>query len=890
MADRRPRSRERNNTGEGKGIFKRGATGNGPVGTGNAINTIKESVEKAQAGLQNKPVEKRVERPQENSRPFGVSGAERKTTDARFTGGGYPGGYGSNGSYRRSGGGLRTILLILLLAVIIYFVLKSMGFFSAPAPANPGANNPPASSGTTDSTDEQEENTESETPTVSGASAATVSALNAASGVSSGWTEASNDGIVSSAAVTSAREKFTTIKGDGTDQMTIFIYLCGTDLESKSAMATRDIQEMMSAKLSDNVKIVIMTGGCKNWQNDVMSSSVNEIYEISSRGLSRISNDAGTATMVDPENLEAFIKLIAQNYDTNRKALIFWDHGGGSVQGYGYDEKYPGKGSMTLDEINSALNNAGVKFDFIGFDACLMATAETALVCSEYADYMIASEEVEPGIGWYYTTWLNALSENPGIPTVELAKILIDDFTAQCARYCPGQETTLSIVDLAELSHTLPDKLAAFSNEVSAMIEDGRYKSIARARASSHEFAASNYIDQVDLVHFAALLGTPSGKELAQTVVDAVKYNRTAKGLNNAYGLSIYFPYRSVKNVDFMSSTYKSIGISDNYSSCIKKFAQMQVGGQAASGGSYDPFWTLLNGDGTGSWTSDYSGSSGSWGQSSGSGYGSDLTQQVMEELLTQLLGGRFTDFASLGMTDLNQENTRFLSETPIDVKSAASYIYENILDPEDFIWKKNSNNEYAIVLSPDKWELINRVDMAMFYDDGEGYLDLGLDNLYDFDTEGNLVPVLDHSWLSIDDQPVAYYHMATYDNSDDNYSIIGRVPVLLNGEKADLLIVFDAENPDGYVAGYRYGYAKDITEVLAKNVEELKEGDIIDFVCDYYAYDGTFRDSYMIGEQYTVTSQEDMTISNTNVGDDVFITYCFTDIYGEEYWTPTLR
>ena len=61
-------------------------------------------------------------------------------------------------------------------------------------------------------------------------------------------------------------------------------------------------------------------------------------------------------------------------------------------QGYGYDEKYPGQGSMTLDEINTALENAGVKFDFIGFDACLMATAETALVCSEYADYMIASE------------------------------------------------------------------------------------------------------------------------------------------------------------------------------------------------------------------------------------------------------------------------------------------------------------------------------------------------------------------------------------------------------------------------------------------------------------------------------------------------------------------
>ena len=38
MENKRPRSREQNNTGKGKGIFKRGATGNGPVGSGNAFN------------------------------------------------------------------------------------------------------------------------------------------------------------------------------------------------------------------------------------------------------------------------------------------------------------------------------------------------------------------------------------------------------------------------------------------------------------------------------------------------------------------------------------------------------------------------------------------------------------------------------------------------------------------------------------------------------------------------------------------------------------------------------------------------------------------------------------------------------------------------------------
>ena len=81
---------------------------------------------------------------------------------------------------------------------------------------------------------------------------------------------------------------------------------------------------------------------------------------------------------------------------------------------YGHDEYYP-NATMTLDEINTALSNAGTKFDFVGFDACLMATYETAVMLNNHADYMIASEETEPGIGWYYTDWITALSENTSI-------------------------------------------------------------------------------------------------------------------------------------------------------------------------------------------------------------------------------------------------------------------------------------------------------------------------------------------------------------------------------------------------------------------------------------------------------------------------------------------
>ena len=57
------------------------------------------------------------------------------------------------------------------------------------------------------------------------------------------------------------REKRTKIIGNGKDVVTIMVYLCGTDLESRSKMATSDLQEMASAKISDNVNLIVYTGG-----------------------------------------------------------------------------------------------------------------------------------------------------------------------------------------------------------------------------------------------------------------------------------------------------------------------------------------------------------------------------------------------------------------------------------------------------------------------------------------------------------------------------------------------------------------------------------------------------------------------------------------------------
>ena len=148
-----------------------------------------------------------------------------------------------------------------------------------------------------------------------------------------------------------------------------------------------------------------------------------------------------------------------------------------------------------------------------------------------------------------------------------------------------------------------------------------------------------------------------------------------------------------------------------------------------------------------------------------------------------------------------------------------------------------------------DQWDLITKLDYNMFYDDGEGYVDLGLDNVYEFDEEGNLIGPSDRTWISINGQPVAYYHLDTTEDGN-NYTITGKVPVKLNGERVDLILVFDQDNPKGYVAGARPDYDEDETETESRGLIDLKKGDKLDFLCDYYDYKGNYHDSYMLGQQ----------------------------------------
>ena len=402
--------------------------------------------------------------------------------------GSFTGGSGGNrNSSGRGGGGSPFSILIVIIIAIISVVTGKGNILSSLLGGSSGSSN------TSVNTQSQQVNVPNLISTFGSAAASSIS------GVSTAWSGVEdNRGKLDKTVNENARDKF--YRPTGGDSVTVMVYMCGTDLESKHGMATNDLVEMTKANIADNVNLIVCTGGANSWKNSVISSSINQIYQVKGGNLLKLADDNQNLSMTDTNTLIRFIEYCKQNFSANRYQLIFWDHGGGSVTGYGYDEKNPRSGSMNLSQIKSAIAATDIKYDFIGFDACLMATTETALALSDYADYLIASEETEPGTGWYYTNWLSDLSNNTAISTLDLGKKIVDDFIDESSRSARGQSTTLSLVDLAELRATMPNSLSSFARDTASYIENNEYSKVSYARTASREFAKSSNIDQVDLV------------------------------------------------------------------------------------------------------------------------------------------------------------------------------------------------------------------------------------------------------------------------------------------------------------------------------------------------------------------------------------------------------
>lgn len=611
------------------------------------------------------------------------------------------------------------------------------------------------------------------------------------------------------------RSRRTEITGD--DTFTVMMYLCGTDLETECGAVTDDILEMVEADITDNVNILLYTGGTKEWQNTYISNETNQIWKVVHEDIECIEEDMGLKPMNEPETLTEFVSYCGEHYPANRNALILWDHGGGALMGFGLDEIFGGD-AMQINEIDSALDAAGVDFDFIGFDACLMSTVETACMIDNHADYMIASEESEPAGGWFYTNWLNSICADPSMPTEEIGKIIIDDFVQTSFDDDNTVECVLSLIDLTEMNNVF-GRLCDFSSAAKDKLDTGEFRTVSSSVSNTKAFGDDS--DMIDLMHFAQNLDLPESDALIDAIDEAVVYSANSKNINNSNGLTIYLPYSDLDCFNDMIGVYNDLGLGGSFTDFVLSFANV-LADCRNKGGSSDPMSKLFTGN---------------------------------EE----------------------EEDDLWNDYDWFDEDYSSSYDSFDLIDSDD-LEIVDRGDFYVLELSDDDWDMISDIRMQLYYDDGEGYFDMGTDDYYEQDDDGALMVDFDGLWFSLGD------YMVPLNITETEYYTEGQIGCFLNGEYVYLIVRWDNEH-DGDIIGARREYESGVS---MKGLLPVNDGDTIELVCEYYDYDGNFDDFYCYGEPFEYDSS--MTVDYYPIGEGSYIIYyIITDIYNNKFYTETV-
>lgn len=213
-----------------------------------------------------------------------------------------------------------------------------------------------------------------------------------------------------------------------------------------------DFNEAEMVGSSDRVQVVAQMDRFEGgFDGDGDWTSTKRFYIEQDADLNTINSqevaDLGEVNMADGATLIDFVTWAAAAYPADNYVLIMSDHGAGWPGGWIDPAPAPtGRASIPLAEsfgdmlflmeLREALaqiiaaTNIG-QFALIGFDACLMSQLEVYTAIAPYARYAVASQEVEPSLGWAYAAILGRLVDSPEIDAAELSRAIVNSYIEQ---------------------------------------------------------------------------------------------------------------------------------------------------------------------------------------------------------------------------------------------------------------------------------------------------------------------------------------------------------------------------------------------------------------------------------------------------------------------------
>ena len=350
----------------------------------------------------------------------------------------------------------------------------------------------------------------------------------------------SSDTIEIGAVSSQIKKKVTPLKEK---DWTVCVYMCGTDLETEGSCATADLLEILAADIPDDVNVLVMTGGTKKWNpfeldKEAVESKIIEkdayitpdseytqVYRIDDDKMNLVYTYDENLDMGDVCTLESFLEFALYYAPAEHLMVSVWNHGGGPLSGMELDENTENIISVSeyTDFAEALFKARGDKTDILGFDACLIGNLEIALNVSPYADYLVASAEVEPGTGWFYM-WMSvfneAYKEKRTAEPVEVAQRIIDTYPANEENsWTNTNGLTLAVYDLSKADE-LVAAFGGLASELKAALDDPELFSQISRRAEKVTAMCAGSVGLLDLYDFACDMSDllPSAKALIEVL------------------------------------------------------------------------------------------------------------------------------------------------------------------------------------------------------------------------------------------------------------------------------------------------------------------------------------------------------------------------------------
>jgi len=457
-----------------------------------------------------------------------------------------------------------------------------------------------------------------------------------------------------------------------------------------------------------------------------------------------------------------------------------------------------------------------------------MATIETVNALQGIARWMVASEETEPGCGWNYTGFMQALADEPRLNGAMLGKAICDTYAVGCNQAMAAGDITLSCIDLTRAGPLL----AAWHNvgveALAAACENPNFFSIYGRGADAAEKYGPNerdrgftgMVDLGDLVRGAAHALPGTARAIEAALEDCVVYKINGPFRMQSTGLACYYPL-------------------DMDRGSLKDYVKI------SASQAHDYLYEYLI-DGQLSWE--------------GAQYASGMSYMKIPSL----------------PTPKPPEVPEFSKSALPRAPSVAD------LDLEDFPVTLDEDNNSMLVLGREIADQLTGVyfELAYISEADDLILFLGRDNDLDADWENGIFK--DNFWGywgAIDGNLV--YMELTYES--DDYDLYD-VPILLNGEECSLRVAYVWEREEFEIIGARRGL--DDNGIADKELILLRPGDEIATLHYVMSLSDEDGEVYQVEiDTFTVTEKTAFAYEEMGDGDFMFF-FEMVDARGESAYS----